>query len=178
MCALFIIGIKHAFLCIHICWAPREVLKPEPEWRRFHHLPRGPADVNVPQKHVWSLLLHKNSLSPLNLENASKSPFSCTYNGTERHVTCNILKMLLPGQRLMSSWRHEITFVTVHMTEDDVSFCDRLGMLIRKTAKLCINSTWITLLIHRFVPVNTWLLIACGTGFYAVSIVDFLFFIL
>ena len=26
-----IIGIKHDFLCINICWAQREVLKPEPE---------------------------------------------------------------------------------------------------------------------------------------------------
>ena len=25
------IGIKHGFLCINICWAPREMLKPEPE---------------------------------------------------------------------------------------------------------------------------------------------------
>ena len=26
-----IIGIKHDFLCINICWAPREMLKPEPD---------------------------------------------------------------------------------------------------------------------------------------------------
>ena len=38
------IGIKHDFLCINICWALREVLKPEPE--------RGPAVVNVSEKHV------------------------------------------------------------------------------------------------------------------------------
>ena len=25
------IGIKHGFLCINICWGPREMLKPEPE---------------------------------------------------------------------------------------------------------------------------------------------------
>ena len=31
----FNIGIKHAFLCINICWAPRVVLKPEPGRRGF-----------------------------------------------------------------------------------------------------------------------------------------------
>ena len=46
------IGIKHGFLCINICWAPREMLKPEPERRGFRPLPRGPADVNVSEKHV------------------------------------------------------------------------------------------------------------------------------
>ena len=46
------IGIKHDFLCINICWAPREVLKPEPEKGGFQHLPRGPADVNVSERHV------------------------------------------------------------------------------------------------------------------------------
>ena len=57
---------------------------------------------------------------------------------------------------------------TVHFTDDDVNFYDGPGMLIRKTAKSCINSTWITLLIHGFVPVKTWLLIACDTAFYAI----------
>ena len=40
----FIIGIKHDFLCINICRAPREMLKLEPE--------RGQVDVNVSKKHV------------------------------------------------------------------------------------------------------------------------------
>ena len=44
------IGIKHGFLCINICWAPREMLKPEPERRRLQPQPRGPADVNVSEK--------------------------------------------------------------------------------------------------------------------------------
>ena len=47
-----IIGIKHDFLCINICWALREVLKPEPERRGLQHLPRSPADVSVSEKHV------------------------------------------------------------------------------------------------------------------------------
>ena len=34
--------------------------------------------------------------------------------------------------------------------------------------KQVYNSTWIALLKHGFVLVKTWLLIACGTGFYAI----------
>ena len=47
----FTIGIKHDFLCITICWARREVLKPEPR-RGFQRLPRGLADVNVSKNRV------------------------------------------------------------------------------------------------------------------------------
>ena len=58
------------------CWVSREVLKPEPERRGFHHLPRGPANVNVSEKHVSSLLLHKTYFSLENFgEIASKSSF-------------------------------------------------------------------------------------------------------
>ena len=39
-----------------------------------------------------------------------------------------------------------------------------------KVAKQVYNSTWIALLKHGFVLVKTWLLIACGTGFYAIVI--------
>ena len=155
------IGIEHGFLCINICWALREVLKPEP---------RGPADVNVSEKHVWSLLLHKNILSLENLgEIVSKSSFfRVPIMAQKSMLPANVLKMPLPGQRLMSSWRHKITFSTVCVTDDDVSFCDGLGMLICKTAKPYINSTKISLLIHGFVPVKTWLLIACDAAFYAI----------
>ena len=95
---IIIIGIIHDSVCSNICWAPREVLKPKPERRGFQQLPRGqavprkrcwnlslkmegfnisrarsPADVNVSENHVWSLLVHKNmSLENLG-ENALKS---------------------------------------------------------------------------------------------------------
>ena len=49
---IMIIEIKHDFLCINICWTPREVLKPEHEMQEFQHLPRGPADINVSERHV------------------------------------------------------------------------------------------------------------------------------
>ena len=68
----------------------------------------------------------------------------------------------------LQGWHHEIMFATVHVTDDDVSFCDGPAMLIRTTAKPCINSMLIALLIHGFVPVKTWLLKACDTAFYAI----------
>ena len=79
----------------------------------------------------------------------------------------NVLKTPPPGQKLMSSWYQEIMFASVHVT-DDVSFCDGPGMLIRKTPKPCINSIWTALLIHGFLLVKSWLLIACNTAFYAI----------
>ena len=54
---------------------------------------------------------------------------------------------------------HEITFATVHISDDVVSVCDSPGMLICKLIKPCINHTQIALLIHGFVPVIKWLLI-------------------
>ena len=45
------IGIKHAFLCINICWTLRVMLKPELEGRGFND-PRDLADVNVTENHV------------------------------------------------------------------------------------------------------------------------------
>ena len=48
-------------------------------------------------------------------------------------LPADVLKTPLPGQRL-------IFIATVHVTVDDVSFYDGPGMLIRKTAKPCINS--------------------------------------
>ena len=56
----------------------------------------------------------------------------------------------------------------MHVTDSDVTFCDGPGMLTVKAAKQVYNSTRIALLTHGFVLVKTWLLIACGTGFYAI----------
>ena len=56
------------------------------------HLPRGPADDNVSEKHVWSLLLHKHVLKleyfgEKKIKMLRKVFFSCTNDGAERHVT-------------------------------------------------------------------------------------------
>ena len=60
--------------------------------------------------------------------------FTCTYNAAEKHVTY---------ERFENAASREKTNVvaTVHFTDDDVSFYDGPGMLIRKTTKPCINST-------------------------------------
>ena len=86
-------------------------------------------------------------------------------NGT---FTVCVLKTPVPGQILTSCWRHVFTFAAVHATDADVTFYDGPGMHIVKAAKQVYNSTWIALLKHGFVLVKTWLLIACGTGFYAI----------
>ena len=50
--------------------------------------------------------------------------FACTYNGAEN----------------AASRAKTNVIVTVHFTDDDVSFYDGPGMLVCKTAKPCINS--------------------------------------
>ena len=92
----FSIGIKHDFLCINICWDPREVLKPR-AW--------GPADVNVSEKHVWSLLLHENIFFAGKLRKNCFKKFFLPIPIMARKSTlpANVLKTPLPGQRLTSS---------------------------------------------------------------------------
>ena len=69
------------------------------------------------------------------------------------------LKSPLPARGLKKPLPHgkeqrhlDVTILraSVHVTDDDVSFCDSPGMLIRKTAKPYINSTWIAMVIHGF----------------------------
>ena len=86
-------------------------------------------------------------------------------NGT---FTACVLKTPIPGQIPTSCWRHSFTFATVHASDADFTFYDGPGIHTVKAAKHVYNSTWIALLIHGFVMVNTWLLLACGTGFYAI----------
>ena len=90
-----------------------------------------------------------------------KHIFTCTYNGMEQHVTCDRF-----GNA--ASMAKTNVIATVHFTDDDVSFYEGPGMLICKTTKPCIC----LMLIHGFVLVKTWLLIACDTAFYAVMIVS------
>ena len=59
--------------------------------------------------------------------------FTCTYNGAETHVTCERFKNA-------ASRTKTNVIATVQFTVDNVSFYDNPGMLIRKTAKSCINS--------------------------------------
>ena len=59
-----IIGIKHSFLYIKICWAPRVALKPEPFMTQ--------QMLMYQKEHVLSLLLHYTTISCENLEKLSR----------------------------------------------------------------------------------------------------------
>ena len=102
-----------------------------------------------------------------------KGLFLCTYTGAERHVTFKCFKNTASRAEtnVMMTSRNYICYCARYWWI--VSFCDGPGMLICKTAKPCINSMWIALLIHGFVPVKTWLLIAWDTAIYA--IMDFIY---
>ena len=139
------------------------MLKPEHERRRFQDFPRGQADVNVLENMFVRRYCIKTFCRSKTLEKFLRAVFFffffffffCAYSG----LHANVLKTQLSWQILTSSWRHEITIASVHVTDDDVSFCDGPIMLIRKTAK-----PWMSLLIHGFVPVKTRLLITCDTA--------------
>ena len=157
-----IIGIKHDFLCINICWAPREALKPESERRVFQLLFSGQANVNVSENHVWSLLLHRNIFS---LDNFGDSEYAsifflylqwhanARYLGTASRAQTNVLVTSLFYACYRARywcWRHLLRWPR------NTYF---------KTAKQGYDSAWIALLKYGFAPVKTWLLIASGTGF-------------
>ena len=112
------IGIKHDFLSINICCAPRVPADVAP---------RDPADVNASEKPVWSLLLHNNVLK-LEYFGEFASKRFIFFSVPIMHDTCKrVLVKILSRGRLTSSWRQEITFAPVHITGDDVRFCDDLG---------------------------------------------------
>ena len=134
----FNIGIKHDFLCINICWAPRQLLKPKPEW--FQHLPIGPSRCKCIRKSYWSLLLDNSKTLEKRLRNILSYVPTMAWKGT---VPGYNLKTPLPGQMITPVWRHKITFATVHVTDEGVRFCDGPVMLVCKTTKPCVNSTWI-----------------------------------
>ena len=67
-------------------------------------------------------------------ETASKSSFyTCTYNGAEKHVTCEHFENAASRAKIN-------VIATVYFTDDDFIFYDGPGMLIPKTAKPCTYS--------------------------------------
>ena len=131
--------------------------------------PWGLADVNVTEIHVWSVLLHKEShfVTWKLWNNASKSSFLYTImmrksvkdlgfeNACSRAKTYVILTSLnyVHSYARYFWWRQ---------------FLWQPRMRMCKVQKPCINSTWIAWLIHGFLPVKTWLLIAGDIAFYAI----------
>ena len=92
--------------------------------------------------------------------------FYCTYNGAERHVTCECFENATPRAKNVILTSQNYVCFCARVT-DDISFCDSPRGLIHKPY---INSTWIALLIHRFLLVKAWLLIVCDTAFYAIML--------
>ena len=54
-----IIGIKHGFLCINICWAPREALKPVHERRVFQSSRNKAQQMLMHQKDRYYCIMRK-----------------------------------------------------------------------------------------------------------------------
>ena len=85
--------------------------------------------------------------------------FFCTYNGAERHVT---------GERFENASSRAKTNVIL-TSPNYVSYCAHYWWWRQfltapecpyvKPQSQCINSTWITLLMHGFLPIKTWLVV-------------------
>ena len=68
------------------------------------HLPRDPADVNVSEKHVWSLLLHKTFYRSKTLEKLIQKFFlPVPIMARKSTLPAKVWKTPLQGQRLTSS---------------------------------------------------------------------------
>ena len=121
-----------------ICWNPSLSLKGE-----GFNTSRGAQQMLMYQKSMFDRYYCSKHFfrSKTSGKLLQKGLLTCTYNGAEKLVTCEGFQ----GK----------VIATMHSTDDDVSFYGGPGMLIRKTAKPCINSTWIAVLIHGFVPVKT-----------------------
>ena len=162
------------------------MLKSEPERQGFQHLPRGPADVSgsgfntslgaqqmlMYQKSMFdcyycikTFFFARKTLNKL----LQKVLFTCIIMAQKSILLANIFKMSLPGQWLTSSLLCTLLMMTsVFMMAPECLFI--------KPQSCALTD----LLIHGFVLVKTWLLIACNTPFYAIIFIHFMtaFFIL
>ena len=112
-------------------WASREVLKPKPERRGFQYLPESHQMLMCQKSYYYiKTFFHSKTLEKL----LQKVFISCTYNGTEKHVTCEHFENA-------ASRAKTNVIAIMHVTGDDVRFYGGPGMLILKTAEPCINST-------------------------------------
>ena len=151
------IGIKHVFLCINICWAARGMLKCEPERRVFQPLP------SIRKACLIVIIALGNVLTRNNVEIVSKSSFS---------IVCTMAPRRFENAAFRAYTNVSIT------SQNNACYSARFMWwrqilwrprnLTRKVSYPFINSTWIALLIHGFCSVNTWLLKAYDTVFYAI----------
>ena len=125
------------FSCINICWACQEVLKPSPRLSgKGFNTSRGAQQILMYQKSMFECYYCiKHFFRSKTLEKLLQQvPFTCTYNGAKKHITCERFENV--------AFKAKTNIIAiVHFTRGDVSFYDGPGMLIRKTAKPSINST-------------------------------------
>ena len=89
---LSIQGSNRDFLCIYIRWAPRDVLKPEPEMLMYQ---KSMFDRYYCIKHIFARKLWRNCFKIFFLP--------VPIMARKSTLPANVLKMPLPGQRLTSS---------------------------------------------------------------------------
>ena len=93
------IGIKHDFLCINVCWARREALKPEPDVIRAQQMlcirKACLITIYIALKHFFTRKLWRNGFK--------KFFFPVSIIVRKSMLPASVLKTLLPGQRLTSS---------------------------------------------------------------------------
>ena len=107
------------------------------------------------------------------LKNASKKSILHYYNGAQKH------EAFVGFKNACSRAKTYVILASLNYVHFYARYClwrhflwrPRMRTCIYKVQKTCINSTWIAWLIHGFLPVKTWLLIACGTAFYAIIVV-------
>ena len=117
----------------------------------FQHLPRDLANVYAFKNHVRSLFCMKIEIICYISRYFLHYILFRLFTDVSRTISTEYARSR--AGHLHISWRQQ--------------FCGP-GTDILKVAQPCINSAWIALLIHGFLPVNARLLITCGTAFYAI----------
>ena len=118
---IIIIGIKHDFLCINICWAPST------SWRAQQMFKYQKSMFD--RYYCIKTFFRSKTLEKL----LQKVLFSCTYNGTEKHVSCERFEN--------ATSRVKTNFITtVHVTGDDVSFMRALECLFIKPQSCALTA--------------------------------------
>ena len=136
------IGIKHVFLCINICWTLSTVLKPEPKrW--------GVKQMLVYQKTMLDHYYFLKSFCRLKtLEKPFEKFILYCYNRGQKH------EGFTSFEKNCSRAKTYVILTSLNYVHFSARYCwwcqflwlPRLG--ICKVQKPCINSTWITWLIH------------------------------
>ena len=101
-------------------------------------------------------------------KNASKSSFLYYYNGAQKHEGFVGLKKACSRAKtyaILTSLNYDHFYGRYCWWRQ---FLWQHRMHICKVQKPCVISAWIAWLIHGFLSVKTWLLIACKTDFYAI----------